>query len=163
LRQFYHPIALIDCEWIKANCRVCSITDLTGNDSEVEETKTPAPKPRKTIIESPEVRQGLDSSPYFCNRRQMTASPTPPPQPTFIRKTKSRRRNRGSQSRFHFCPKTSARVRSSSISSASAETPSRKSRFTRKQGPRILHPRARRSMPPSSNNTQPRVLGMRRY
>jgi hypothetical protein len=136
LRQFYHPIVLIDCEWIKANCRVCSITGLTGADSEVEETKTPDPEPRKTIIESPEVRQGLDSSAYFYNRRQMTASPTPPPQPTFIRNTKSRSRNRGSQSRFHFSPKTSARVCSPS-SSASAETPSRKSRFTRKQGPTI--------------------------
>jgi hypothetical protein len=157
LRQFYHPIALIDCEWIKANCRVCFITDLTGADSEVEETKTPAPEPRKTIIESPEVRQGLDSSPYFYNRRQMTASPTPPPQPTFIRNTKSRPRNRGSQSRFHFSPKTSARVCSSS-SSASAETPSRNSRFTRKQGPTILPPRARRLMTSLSNNTQSGLL-----
>jgi hypothetical protein len=165
LRQFYHPISLIDCEWIKANCRVCSITDLTGADSEstssqeseVGETATPAPEPRKTIIESPDVRQGLDSSQYFCNRRQMTASPTPPPQPTFIRNKKPRPRNRGFQSRFH--PKTLPRLCSSSFS-ASAETPSRNLRFTRKQT--ILPPRARRSMTSLSNNTQSGVLGMRR-
>jgi len=148
LRQFYHPIALVDCEWIKANCRVCSIMNITGADkstsspdSEVDETKTPAPEPRKTIMESPEVRQGLDSSPYFYNRRQITASPTPPPQPTFIRNMKSRPRNQGS------------RVCSTS-SSASMESPSRNSRFIRKR------PRARRSMTSLSNKTQSEVLGM---
>jgi len=166
LRQFYHPIALIDCEWIKANCRVCSINDLVDSDSditsspksEVKETETPAPEPRQTIIESPEVRQGLDSSPYFYNRRQMTASPTPPTQPVFIPNMKSRPRNRGSK---RLSPENSARA-CSSPPAASAGNTSRCLRITRKQGSTILPPRAKISLASLSNNTHSGGLGKRR-
>jgi hypothetical protein len=173
LRQFYHPIALTDCEWIKGNCCVCSINeqnqiDLMGADSEPtsslesgdEETKIPAPEPRRAILESPEVRRGLDSSPYFYNRRQMTASPTTPPGPAPIRNRKLRPLNNNPQPRFHFSPKNSARARSSSP--ASAETPSQNPRLTRKEGPAKFSLRNTRSMALSSKNTQSRALKKQR-